>query len=291
MKEKLLKIFRSAVKPFLGKGVGKFYPVKLAYKFFTFFFNPISVNGSKMYLDETDSLELLLNPNYEEMETELFKKEIKPGDVILDIGANSGYYTLIAAKMVGEKGKVFAFEPDPNNFSLLSKNVKINNYNNVIIVKEAVSDKNGQCRLYLYEEDVHNKINDSSDKFSKRYDDENKRKFIEIKTNRLDDYFKGYDREINFIKMDIEGSEGLAIKGMTSLFKKNGTKKMIVEFYPHLIREYGLNPAESLDTLVKSGFKVYEVDNKTKEVNLIKSNEIKEFCRDRRQTCLLCLKQ
>ena len=62
------------------------------------------------------------------------------GNFVIDLGANIGYYTCILAKLVGKDGKVFAFEPDPRNLKLLEKNIKVNEYNNVVIVDKAVSD-------------------------------------------------------------------------------------------------------------------------------------------------------
>lgn len=84
------------------------------------------VQGHKMYLDEKDTLYISLDKIYEPCETIFFQNEVNKGHVVLDIGANIGYYTLLFAKKVGLDGHVFAFEPEPQNFALLSKNVEIN---------------------------------------------------------------------------------------------------------------------------------------------------------------------
>jgi tRNA G37 N-methylase Trm5 len=110
------------------------------------------VQGHKMYLDSKESLDLSIYGVYEEYETDLIKKEIDRGDVVLDLGANIGYYTLLFAKKVGDEGRVYAFEPDPTNFSLLKKNVEINGYRNVVLIQKAVSNKNGKLKLYLNED-------------------------------------------------------------------------------------------------------------------------------------------
>jgi len=83
--------------------------------------NFVEVNGHKIFLDSLDSLRLSINGIYEEFETQMLKKIINKEETVVDIGANIGYYTLIFAKLVGDKGKVFAFEPEPNNFELLKK--------------------------------------------------------------------------------------------------------------------------------------------------------------------------
>ena len=104
-----------------------------------------------MFLDSNDSLRLSINGTYSEYETDVMKKIVKKGDVDLDLGANIGYYTLIFAKIVGKNGKVFAFEPDLTNFTLLKKNVEINGYKNVVLINKAVSDKTGKLKLFLNE--------------------------------------------------------------------------------------------------------------------------------------------
>ena len=92
-----------------------------------------------MFLDEHDSLKLSLYP-YTVEQTDFFKKNIKEGDIVLDLGAHIWYFTCLFAQLVGKSGKVFSFEPEPNNFKLLKKNVEVNGYNQVTIEQKAVSD-------------------------------------------------------------------------------------------------------------------------------------------------------
>ena len=108
----------------------------------------VEIEGRQMFLDSNDSLRLSINRVYEPSETKTIKTHVKKGDVVLDIGANIGYYTLIFAELVGEKGKVYAFEPDPTNFDLLRKNVEINGYRNITLIQKAVSNKNGKISFY-----------------------------------------------------------------------------------------------------------------------------------------------
>ena len=180
MKKIILKIFRKAVQPMLKRGLGRFYLIRKLHNLLIIFLNPIEIQGHRMFLEPADGLEFLIKPTHEQFETEVFKKEIEKGDTVLDLGSHIGYYTLIAAELVGEKGKVFAFEPKPTNFVLLKKNIKINNYQNVIPVQKAVSNKNGKGRLYLKEKKTQNRI----------YDSQENDPFIETETVRLEDYIK-----------------------------------------------------------------------------------------------------
>ena len=87
-------------------------------------------------------------PPYEPFETELLLSQLGPGNVVLDLGGNIGYYTLLFARRVGPSGKVFAFEPDPDNFALLQENIESNGYENVVLVPKAAADRAGPARLY-----------------------------------------------------------------------------------------------------------------------------------------------
>lgn len=81
--------------------------------------------------------------SYENEKVKIFKKFVKKGRVVFDIGANVGYYSLLAANLVGPSGKVFAFEPLRSNFEHLKKNADINFYRNIFPFEVAVSDKSG----------------------------------------------------------------------------------------------------------------------------------------------------
>lgn len=206
-----------------GYGIRRFYPIRIAYHFILkgLESNFAIVLGHKMFLDPKDTFQLSTNGIYEEVTTNLVNKLIKQGDVVLDIGTCIGYYTLIFAKLVGKNGKVYAFEPEPTNFTLLKKNVEINGYENVVLVQKAVSNRSGKLRLFLSEENLGD---------HRIYDPHNGRNFIEVESIKLDDYFKNYNGEINFIKMDIQGAEGGALQGMFELLKKNKNIKIVSEF-------------------------------------------------------------
>ena len=91
----------------------------------------VTVHGFPFLLDPLDSLELSIFRNYEPFETSLLSAEIRPGMRIVDVGANIGYYTLLFSKLTGASGHVFAFEPEPENFGLLQRNLARNDRTNV----------------------------------------------------------------------------------------------------------------------------------------------------------------
>jgi len=225
-----------------------------------------------MFLDTGDFTWLSLCGIYEPLTTELFKRRIKRGDVVLDIGAFIGYYTLIAARLVGENGKVFAFEPDPTNFQLLRKNVSINCYENVIAVQKAVSDRTGKTKLYL------SKDNPGDHRIYESYD---RRQSIEIEAIRLDDYFKNYERKIDFIKMDVQGAEEFVIRGMPLVLQKNRNIEIVIEFWPIGLKRSGVEPEEHLKSLVECSFKIYDINEQKRKVELSTIGELVKTYKDR----------
>ena len=266
MRQIFLITFKTFVSLFSGRGFGKLYLIKLAYDFFLkrSKSNFTTVLGHKMYLDSKDPLLLSINHVYESFETMLIQKEIKRENVVLDIGAHIGYYTLIFAKLVGKNGKVYAFEPEPTNFDLLKKNVEINGYKNVVLINKAVSNKNGKTKLYLGKENTAD---------HRIYKSDDSRKFIEIETVKLDDYFKNH-RKVDFIKMDVQGAEYSVLQGMSKLLKNNKTIKIVSEFWPIGLKRIRAKPAKFLKLLFTKGFKLYDIDEQKRNVAQTTPNKL-----------------
>lgn len=274
----ITKIISKITKPFSRKGLRGIPLVKIFYRFLVYLLNPIKIQGQKMFLDPEDELGLLTRPDYEDYEVEIYKRTVKEKGTVLDIGANIGYHTLIFAKLVGPEGKVYAFEPDPINFHYLKKNILINNHKNIIPIQKAVSSETEKGRLYLTSSKTHRKI----------YELEENLPSIEIETIKLDEYIQ---EKIDFIKMDIEGSEGMALEGMTSLLKKNKPLKIIMEFVPSWIEKTGIEPIGCLRKIIESGFKIYKINAKERKLEFIE--ELEGICGKNKEkgAYLFCVKK
>lgn len=243
----------------------------------------VIIFGNKMFLPQRDRIitsELILNGGWEQFETKLFKENVNHGDFIVDLGAHIGYYTLIAAKLVGEKGKVFAFEPDPNNFSLLKRNVEYNGYKNVILINKAVSDKNGNVKLYLSNENTGD---------HRIYDSGNKRDYINVNKTSLNNFFKDKKIKIDLIKMDVQGSEVKALKGMSNIIKNNNIK-LFAEFWPLGLKLAGNNIKEYVNLLNKYKFKSYQIMEEKKKIKRISSKELLKLSGNTFYPDLFCTK-
>ena len=253
------------LKPFLHKGIGEKLPFlrNLFYRQFSRIMvrikSPITIPGGyKLHLPP-NGIDYIIEP-YEELETELIRKNLKEGDTFLDIGGGIGYYTVIASKIVGDKGKVIAFEPDPQYFKFIQKNLKENECDNVILFQKAVSNRTGKTKFYLYDKIGRNRAEEVNYFLA---GDFKVRDCVDVETVKLDELL---DERIDFIKMDIEGSEYLALEGMKNLIGKNPQVKMITELPDYKKLEF-------LNVLKEMGFKIYEVNTTTKKLELINSPE------------------
>lgn len=195
---------------------------------------------------------------YEPQTTLLIRKLLKEGMTFVDLGAHRGYFTLWASELVGETGRVFAFEPAPENFTFLKANLR--RKRNVTLVQKAVSNKVGSTKLFL------------SDRYTSNhtiYDTgsltvgENRRA-IEVEVTTLDEFFKGMDLKIDVIKMDIEGAEASALEGMSNIIAKNENLKIITELKPYWMQMAGYSPEGFLTKLMEYHFKLYVI-NEVKE--------------------------
>jgi len=294
MKSFLFRIFKKTLPLFARLGLTKDTPfVSQVYNFLYKCFWPykeiVEVQGSRMYINRKEeslvmrkTLEIYAkNRIHEKATTEIFKKVVKERDIVIDAGANIGYFTLLAARLVGPTGKVFAFEPEPKNYYYLEKNIKLNNYNHVLIFQKAVSDRNGKTKLYICDYDTgHHTINkyDGIKNYSKGR--ATKEKSIEIETITLDDFLKGRVNKIDVIKMDVEGAEALALAGMDRILKTNENLKMFIEFFPLLIEKMGNSPREFVRKLLEDyKFSIYVIpdDYNAMKGKMVKINSVSEL--------------
>lgn len=158
----------------------------------------------------------------DEKDLRILKKLIKPGDTVIDIGANFGLYTKFLSEATGNTGKVFSFEPVPGTFDILKNNINKSKLNNVTIFKKAISDKNGEAFIFIPE------YKDGSENYYEAsLQNATQENGIRIETIRLDDWLSDKINNIDFIKMDVEGHEPQALSGAEKILSKFHPKLMI----------------------------------------------------------------
>ena len=199
--------------------------------------NEMSVNGYKMLLH--DNMEISLRP-YEPIETEIVKTHVEKNNIVVDIGANIGYYTLLMAL---NQAKVFSYEPEPKNFKLLQKNVNLNNFSsNVKLYNKAVSNYNGFSKLFLAgATDLNGEvIVDEAKGGAPGMHTLSNNRFVIGKdhfVNSIDvEVTKLNLDKIDFAKIDVEGHELHVLEGMKIL-----PTKILIEFNPLYLQASGKN--------------------------------------------------
>jgi len=146
----------------------------------------------------------------------------KQGDIIIDAGAFNGSFSIYCSKLVGDKGKIFALEPNDSNYRNLLRNIRLNKVKNIIPLKIGLWSKSTILKL-------------SDDTSLSTFIDGmfgKKEKYIKVKTTTLDSLVKKYKlKRLNLIKMDIEGAEIEAIKGAKQTLKKLAPKLAIASYH------------------------------------------------------------
>jgi FkbM family methyltransferase len=134
----------------------------------------------------------------------------RDGDIFVDVGAAFGFYTILGSKRVGLRGKVVAIESQPNNFEMLTHNIKLNKLTNVIPLNYAVYSKETKLKLYS-----------NYSVMPQRTEEKNKEKFVEVNADTLDNLLQQNGiSEINWIKIDVEGAELEVLKELTMCYLK-----------------------------------------------------------------------
>ncbi len=252
MRKVLFILYRGLVRLATGSGIDRFPLIHRAHQLVQRFLNPKKVQafGKTLYLDPGDTLNLSIIDMHEPEQVALFRNIVQEGDVVLDLGAHIGYYTLLFAQLVGPQGKVYAFEAHPDNAALLRKSIAESGYDNVVIENKAVWEKTGKFPLY---EASHC----SEDHRMSAAPDHSAS--ITIDAVALDDYFPS-DMHVDFIKMDIQGAEGHALKGMKDLLASQKQVSIVTEFEPECLDRSEVGTQAFLHLLTEQGFNCYDLE-------------------------------
>lgn len=192
----------------------------------------VDLGGFRLYVMTNDYIGGAIEKSrvYEPHITKLLNGVLREGDVFLDLGANIGYFTILASALTGLTGKVIAFEPNPQNLQLLYSSIIANEVKNVTVYPYAASNTMGILRFTTV--GSNGGIVTEHSKYQKH--------FLLVQSVLLDQVLSEENR-LDLIKIDIEAHEPSALKGMESLLKKH-KPKIITEFHPWAMR---LNNAEA----------------------------------------------
>ncbi|AUD03011.1 FkbM family methyltransferase [Spirosoma pollinicola] len=224
---------------------------------------PYNFGGFSMYVDPHDTLQIIGSGKFEETETQTILSYVKEDTVMLDIGANMGFYSIRVGQKA-KKGKVIAFEPDPGNFDTLQKNLVLNNLTNVMPYNAALSDKKETLRLYKHPFNVGD---------YRLYNDGDFKEYVDVPTLRLDDTVK---ERVDLIKIDVQGFEYFVLKGGRSILAKY-MPIVISEFWPRGLYNSGASPADYLTMMKDLGYGVSRIDEENNKVVSATYEELHEL--------------
>ncbi len=176
--------------------------------------------------------------------------EFRPGDVVFDVGANVGWYSLLLDRMMAVGCEVFSFEPDPHNYSLLLENVARNHAEKVRPQPLGVADKSGTLTLHLYS-------NRNLGRHSMLPLHEGPT--VEVDVIALDEFCAAHGlekRPVRLLKIDVEGFELAALSGASRLLSRCET--VLMEFSPTYMRTAGIEPEDLLRLVQDAGFRARE---------------------------------
>lgn len=230
----------------------------------------VTIDGSTFYMHAGDNYltQLVVNTGeYEPTETQLVRQILKDGDVFIDVGANIGWYTVHSAKIVGANGRVYAFEPEPNNLDLLRKNVEANNLKNVTVDERALSSEAGSFKLFLEKENLgkHSLVVEHAGE-----------RYINVQTMRFDDYWANRG-DIRLVKIDTEGAEGMILDGMRDTLRTQKNMELIVEFAPFRLVKSGYDPDKFLSDMYQLGYKASIISEEERRVIALGTPSVKDL--------------
>ena len=194
---------------------------------------------------------------YEPQETVLVRHLLRTGMTFVDAGANWGYFTLLAALIVGPAGRVVSFEPHPSLHHLLEQNVALNNFTWATPLPVAVAGAEGEMNLAGFESGSTNRgVSRLTGEAAPRAP--NFRVRTAPLSTTLDAQGIGH---VDLLKMDIEGGEGAALSAMDEELKGARYKRILLELHPIALREQGIDAKSLIEKLLGFGYRAWRLDH------------------------------
>ena len=241
----------------------------------------VEIHGATVVLNPTDPVVsgALHFGVYEKAETRFFQSACRDGMTFLDVGANLGYYTALAARAVGPNGRVLAVEPDPDSFSYLEQTIAANAIGNVKAFPVAASDSHAMLPLYI-------STDNRGD--NRLYASDEERPQVEVEARPLDALLRENKIEtVDLIKIDVQGYEPKVIAGLRETIIASPNLTLLTEFWPQGMTEAGGDANEFLQTLRELGLTLHELKPDGSLAELNNDTDLIARHQDRRYTNLV----
>jgi FkbM family methyltransferase len=214
----------------------------------------VDVLGSQMALDSDEYMQRRFYYHcYEAPAVRFFKRWLTAGDVVLDVGAHVGLFSLLAARLVGPHGEVHAFEPVPANFDRLEQNVELNRFANVRPNRTAVGDAEGEVSLGLRDEEL---VGNSTCDYTVGA----ALGSVTAPVTTLDSYLTvRATPRARLVKMDVEGFEYRALAGLERTLAEAPPDAIMLELNALLLHEHGSSPTRLIEQLQDHGYELHRL--------------------------------
>jgi FkbM family methyltransferase len=203
---------------------------------------PYPFAGGLIYLDVEHSpmMRARAEGRYETAKTALIQQHLEPGMTFVDVGANMGDFSLIAAKVMGDRGCVLAFEPSPENCGWIRRSIALNGYRSIEVMETALSDTRGEDTLYL------------SDRVGRHslLPREDEQETLTVAVDTLDSVLEtSGDPHVDMVKIDVEGAELKVLRGARATLGAAGRMMLMVDVHGGRV-----DPLEVCALLAEHGF-------------------------------------
>lgn len=200
----------------------------------------IKQDGYRLHFHPSNlSEQLWIAPDSRIDTLDFFREYLKPGDLVIDVGANIGDTALTSSLKIGDSGKVWAVEPHPRTFGFLNANIKLNQVRNIAPINCAVGEADGEVTFADDRRDDMNRVGNGS---------------LRVPVRRLDEIVSCRD-EIALLKVDVEGYELPVFAGAIDLLDK--VKTLHFEISRHHFSWFGYEIGDLLRLLESNGFKLF----------------------------------
>ena len=213
-------------------------------------YRPYRFAGGRIYLNVKESGMMLARAlgMYDIDQTDAIRSLLGPGLIFVDVGANKGDFSLLAASAVGAGGSVLAFEPEPDNCRWIRKSVTLNGYENISLYEFALSSANGAAQLYLGRHSGWHTLLPGHP--------HRNRGVIDVTTRTLDSVLQeATDGVAYMLKIDVEGAEFEVLKGACDTLSNNIDIIVLLDLHPEL----GVDPVEVCEYLNGFGLRTYRL--------------------------------
>lgn len=201
-------------------------------------------SGFRMVIDCANSYERSVYLRNGEPDTYLYiTRYLKPGMVFIDCGANLGFYSLLASRVVGPKGKVVAFEPTPGIYGRLIGHLELNRCTNARAVQMALGERSGRASICM--------VNSSNHGMNKVLTDPGEARLAECELGSLDEFITApAGAQSHLVKIDVEGSEFAVLRGMDRILRTDPCPTLIVELGRQTMAPFGYEPEHLVEHLM-----------------------------------------